>query len=175
MSETQYPLIDTETGIRYREVARRRIGGEVWVDLAHCDSTERARSVRLDRFERIFKPEQPIHSTQPAARELAEARSRWQWQPIETAPKDGRAILCTWVQPLPDGHMHWCGVIHVLSWFKDWHGEGHGAWVLDGDFNVHFEPDGVHETPPKAYGAPTHWMPLPDPPTEVSRPTGAEA
>jgi hypothetical protein len=54
--------------------------------------------------------------------------------------------------------------MHVLAYVPDWHGEGRGAWVLNGDFHVHFEPDGIHETPPTAYGEPTHWMPLPEPP-----------
>lgn len=91
----------------------------------------------------------------------AEARAD-QWQPIASASKDGRDLLCTWVH-----NGRWSRVMHVLSWFKDWYGEGKGAWVLDGDFNTRFEPDGVHETPPIDYGQPTHWMPLPAPPTEA--------
>ena len=86
------------------------------------------------------------------------------WQPIETAPKDGREILCTWVYVMRDGSWHWSNVMHVLSWFPDWHGKGIGSWVLDGDFGIRFEPDGVHETPPVGNWEPTHWMPLPEPP-----------
>lgn len=86
------------------------------------------------------------------------------WQPIATAPKDGQDILCTWVHRLPDGRVVWSRVMHVLAWWPHWHGPDQGAWVLDGDFAVHFTPDGYHDTPPKAYGDPTHWMPLPAPP-----------
>ena len=87
------------------------------------------------------------------------------WQPIETAPRDGTAVLCTWVWTHPvTGQTHWSGEMHVLAYVPDWHGAGRGAWVLNGDFPAHFEPDGIHETPPTAYGAPTHWMPLPEPP-----------
>lgn len=92
------------------------------------------------------------------------AQQEPKWQDISTAPKDGREILCTWFHQFSDGRWHWANVMHVLSWFPDWYAEGQGAWVLDGDFNVHFEPDEVHETPPTAYGDPTHWMPLPSPP-----------
>lgn len=87
-----------------------------------------------------------------------------QWQPISTAPRDGREILCTWIHELSDGRTHWAGVMHVLSWWPHWHGEGQGAWVLDGDFAARFEPDGIHQTPPVEGGEPTHWMPLPPSP-----------
>jgi hypothetical protein len=58
-----------------------------------------------------------------------------QWQPIETAPKDGTWILAT------SG-----GVAYVVSWFYT--GPQHGWWA----------------TADEADRAPTHWMPLPDPP-----------
>lgn len=57
------------------------------------------------------------------------------WQPIETAPKDGEYILV------------YAGRVTV-AWFSD------GEW-LDGMNHDGYE----HET-----HSPTHWMPLPPPP-----------
>jgi len=68
------------------------------------------------------------------------------WQPIETAPKDGTEILV---------------------YRKD-------AGVLVIQFVAPYDMVGTHDTEPDwftTYGehiadVPTHWMPLPDPPTE---------
>ena len=64
-----------------------------------------------------------------------------QWQPIETAPKDGLAVLLWWP--------HWWHEPHPGHW-KDyqWHSEKALSPCHQGD------PNG-----------PTHWMPLPDAPT----------
>jgi hypothetical protein len=72
------------------------------------------------------------------ARALASARAEdAQWQPIETAPKDGTSIL-VWSDDAED--------YYLVTW-----AEGHGAWfngdVLIGE--MHFG------------GEPSHWMPLP--------------
>ena len=54
VSEQHYDIVEADTGLRYREVSRRRVGGQVWVDLAFLETTERARFVRLDVFEQKF-------------------------------------------------------------------------------------------------------------------------
>jgi hypothetical protein len=59
------------------------------------------------------------------------------WQPIETAPKDGREILGA------VGQSYQGGVV-VIQW-----SDGLDAW-LDWD---------------RDFWEPTHWMPLPAPPT----------
>jgi hypothetical protein len=108
-----------------------------------------------------------------AAHTLADQIRQRQWQPIDTAPKDGRDVLCTWVHTFADGRQVWLKVMHVLAYWPNWHGEGRGAWVLDGDFATKFDPDGWHHTPPIDGGAPTHWMPLPAAsPLDETRPTG---
>jgi hypothetical protein len=64
----------------------------------------------------------------------------WQklWQPIETAPKDGKPVLAA--EEVDDGH--W--VIKVLSWGGD-------EWLLwPGQVPYH----------------PSHWIPLPAPPVQ---------
>jgi hypothetical protein len=63
------------------------------------------------------------------------------WQPIETAPRDGTPILL-WA------HMDWRDeLIPVTGWYA----RGSGEWVCHADwFN------------------PTHWMPLPVPPATLS-------
>lgn len=67
-----------------------------------------------------------------------------EWQPIETAPKDGTPILCGRFVPR-DRHN---GRVRV-DWWRSYE-EGCG-FVGFGEFNQHYWPA-------------THWMPLPDPP-----------
>lgn len=64
------------------------------------------------------------------------------WQPIETAPKDGRACLVS------DGRFIFC-----VEWNEefDW-------WSVDDNKFGPFRLRGA---------APTHWMPLPPPPEGV--------
>jgi hypothetical protein len=81
------------------------------------------------------------------------------WQPIETAPLDGTAVLLfcpgmnSWnrLEGLPD--------IVVGLWYKDW--DGRSAWKSDiGDVDQGYESTGayfVHEAL-----RPTHWAPLPE-------------
>lgn len=59
------------------------------------------------------------------------------WQPIETAPKDGTEILaCTRGTKWPP----------QIVWWEAYGGRGRGQWF--------YSPDG--------YSWPTHWMPLPE-------------
>ncbi len=70
-----------------------------------------------------------------------------EWQPIETAPKDGTAML-----------VHDEGAVFIAVFDED-----EGAWM-----DIAGAP-GYQRVEP----APTHWMPLPDPPA-VSRPQDGE-
>jgi hypothetical protein len=63
------------------------------------------------------------------------------WQPIETAPKDGTHIL------IYDAY----GECSVVYWFTYDNGNDCG-WTYDG--GDRFDP--------------SHWMPLPDPPKETN-------
>lgn len=63
------------------------------------------------------------------------------WQPIETAPQDGR---------------------RVLLWAKQWEAPNTGQF-----YGEHWKIDG--QLGPFAY-PPTHWMPLPTPPKETLEP-----
>lgn len=71
------------------------------------------------------------------------------WQPIETAPKDGTKILGTSVNGADDEHPQ------IITWLSRHDGYDLG-WYVAWD-----------HTPCDKYGKhdlPTHWMPLPDPP-----------
>lgn len=68
-------------------------------------------------------------------RENAELRKKLEWQPIETAPKDGSPIL---LYSSDDG-------CHQGYWFE---GSDDTGWCTDGLFSNGW----------------THWMPLPEPP-----------
>lgn len=69
-----------------------------------------------------------------------------EWQPITTAPKDGTAVLL----------YRQCGI---------WRVRGYGRWE-DGPGQISgWISYGFYEPPGNlGLAAPTHWMPLPDPP-----------
>ena len=80
------------------------------------------------------------------------------WQPIETAPKDGAAIILCWAID-DDGHpIDWtedpktAGVFVQVASF--W--EGENDWIVYCDLTID----------PRLHFDPTHWMPLPKPPVQ---------
>lgn len=87
------------------------------------------------------------------------------WQPIETAPKDGTEILVTWQRfnkedprelLAPEVTIaYWTGLWGPGS--ETWHGRGPTRW--DGNWEA---AELTHRM--FAAAGPTHWMPLPEPP-----------
>lgn len=75
------------------------------------------------------------------------------WQPIETAPKDGTTVLLAYKDEL------------LIGWYQDEQRIRHGQvisstkkWTGYGVFDRIYPS--TSEPPPE----PTHWMPLPKPP-----------
>ena len=66
------------------------------------------------------------------------------WQPIETAPKDGTQILAFCPDEEP--------TCVVVEWLSDDHWSG---WVFTDEVLSDISPEGPN---------PTNWMPLPSPP-----------
>lgn len=96
-------------------------------------------SERLDLAAKIHSEIGGQTAMADTIREAAELARRVEWQPIETAPRDGMKIL--------GFDPHWRDPICVISW-SEW-GEWHD-W------------SGVH-----TFRSATHWCPLPDPPRIV--------
>lgn len=88
------------------------------------------------------------------------------WRPIETAPKSTsteiegghfvRGIYLLGFCPEEGARLEGC--MSVIWWEPNLHGIGKGAWINDGDMEVH----------------PTHWMPLPAPPSLRTPAPGGE-
>lgn len=76
-----------------------------------------------------------------------------EWQPIETAPKDGTWVLLYfdgWDRPdVYEGQP----TIYAGQWSTENHWRESGDWYVD-----------WHDLTQYHIGPPTHWMPLPDPP-----------
>ena len=104
-----------------------------------------------------------VHRRRPSQRGRDYGGEVMEWQPIETAPRDG-----TWIQVKIPGH----GSDNIVAWqpgLLDSEGADCGDWT----FMTEQEPpddwtdgvcwavnsDGLPST------RPTHWMPLPPPPT----------
>lgn len=72
------------------------------------------------------------------------------WRPIETVPKDGEPVLLA-----AEGFDRGVG---VAAWDDEWSPDG--WWMCD---------DGKQAIDLPLRGpAPTHWMPLPDPPENIN-------
>ena len=67
------------------------------------------------------------------------------WQPIETAPKDGTKFLAYW----PDVHGNQSESV-VTTWHEQY------SYLLNAFHTPYDSEDWTN--------APTHWMPLPEPP-----------
>lgn len=70
-----------------------------------------------------------------------------QWQPIETAPRNGTRIL-VWAEGDGPFEMHW----NTMGW----------NWLVSRQLGI-WEGDGFTWYEADGHG-PTHWMPLPEPP-----------
>lgn len=88
-----------------------------------------------------------------------------EWQPIETVPKDGRALILT------DGRS-----VEVCAWNPVVKGD-HWPWVMFEGVQSHGpygccdqEDDERIEVNGWMKDAPTHWMPLPAPPQPPEAP-----
>lgn len=68
-----------------------------------------------------------------------------EWQPIETAPKDGTRVLL--------GRAEWVEIGRWLANSRAYRGAPLGTWMDDADNGG-----------PEGHDWPTHWMPLPPPP-----------
>lgn len=73
--------------------------------------------------------------------------SMMEWQPIETAPKDGTELIL------------FDEMVCIGSWRNDWNFQDEPKQWFDNTFDDY--SCGYGSTPLK----PTHWMPLPEPPT----------
>jgi hypothetical protein len=71
-----------------------------------------------------------------------------EWQPIETAPKDGTRFLAFF--PLEKNDEYYAQIVIIRwSYYKRWESAEYGG-ELDYEFD----------------SQPTHWMPLPNPPKQ---------
>lgn len=85
------------------------------------------------------------HAMDDARDRIEALMAERQWQPIETAPKDGTDIIVLLT------HME-----RPRAWTGRWH-KGLKRWSID---------HGMQRYQPAEMAYPTHWMPLPQPPTE---------
>lgn len=92
------------------------------------------------------------------------------WQPIETAPKDGNSILLAWVE---------AGIwrFAVGCWDNTFEHLGYSSRTGSANYRGGWTDYGVGSFSYEEYRElkPTHWMPLPTPPTPQSSDEGSPA
>lgn len=88
-------------------------------------------------------------------RQIAELQAGG-WQPIETAPKDGEAVLLY----KPDERR--VGEYIIAGYFGEWPGDGE-CWIACAGKPLGY----FSEWQQAPQGYPTHWQPLPAPPSRL--------
>ncbi len=76
---------------------------------------------------------------------MTQSTANHDWQPIETAPKDGTPMLLWGIDDCNQGPKVWLGCWSTGCWYGP-------AWV------------GYEHRSDTEYLKPTHWMKLPEPP-----------
>ena len=83
-----------------------------------------------------------------------------EWQPIETAPKDGTEIVAVFskdygFQEAPTVYGPWTVAFRRGRWMASWGGDS--VIERESDFSTEYK---------EAEMDPTHWMPIPAPPVQ---------
>lgn len=79
-----------------------------------------------------------------------------EWQPIETAPRNGNVVLCCardWVRP------------HFLRWYEDHPRVHQSGWEDAEELDTYWEYNVIEGKKSSGESAPSHWLPLPPFPT----------
>ena len=130
---------------------------------------EMAMQSELSRHQYYDRANQALDEMQAYAE--ARVREAQQWQPIETAPKDGAEILLFRDADVYDGKPvpprvtsgAWTEWTDTASEYHSTTGEYLGQSVQDSGAEWLSWDGGFSEEMP-----PTHWMPLPSPPTDAA-------
>lgn len=116
------------------------------------------RETQIEDLIQRWRKEQGMFGRREAANELESALLREeapQWQPIETAPKDGTRVFVY-------GWQYGVSLFGIGYWFQPRTIKELGGWIC------HTLPG--HEFVSGTFSNPTHWMPLPIVPKSPSAP-----
>ncbi len=99
----------------------------------------------------LFALLQDVKAERDAALTQATVRPVREWQPIETAPKDGRTVIVN------------CREGRFAAYYYPYYAEGGMGYEGGDGWSESLSGEQVMTS----YGSPTHWMPLPDAPNGV--------
>jgi len=130
-----------------------KTANDILKELHECENPVTASSLKTIAISKLKKERDEAEESNESLRNqntaLDEKLAELDWQPIETAPRDGTAILI------------YDGIDYYVSWYAfDSVFETNKSWIFGkatGPYNAYAEID-----------TPTHWMPLPEPPKEIS-------
>lgn len=99
----------------------------------------------------LFALLQDVKAERDAALAQTTVRPVREWQPIETAPKDGRTVIVN------------CREGRFAAYYDPYYAEGGMGYEGGDGWSESLSGEQVMTS----YGSPTHWMPLPDAPNGV--------
>lgn len=132
--------------------------GYTEVIFSHCDETDSNET--KENLNQSLVLDMIVLEALQQALEIAEGKKQVvEWQPIETAPKDGKPFMAGWFGYVPEQAHYDLGSECFVKW--TWQ---KGLKIEDGDTPNYFEVQ------------PTHWAPLPNPPkSNTTKPKETES